>query len=158
MEQAQKKIFFASDFHLGYPDEQQSKEREQLILAWLDEIRPECQELYLLGDIFDFWFEYKYVAPKGYIRFLHKLIEFTESGIPVNIFRGNHDMWYKDYLTKEIGVTIYDEPQIREYFGKKLYIHHGHALGKYDSGMNFLNAIFSNNYGFRRQWNVYVNR
>jgi UDP-2,3-diacylglucosamine hydrolase len=138
-----KNIYFASDFHLGYPDEEKSREREKLVLTWLDEIKPSCGELYLLGDIFDFWFEYKYVAPKGYVRLLAKLAEFVDSGIPVNIFSGNHDLWYGDYLQKEIGVTIYNDPLEREYFGKKLFIHHGHALGNYDRGMNFLHVIFS---------------
>lgn len=114
-----KNIYFASDFHFGYPDEVQSKEREKLVIKWLDDIKPSCKELYLLGDIFDFWFEYKYVAPQGNIRFLAKLTEFVESGIPVNIFCGNHDMWYGKYLEKEIGVSIFDEPIEREYFGKK---------------------------------------
>ena len=166
MEQMTKNIYFASDFHFGYPDEVQSKEREKLVIKWLDDIKPSCKELYLLGDIFDFWFEYKYVAPQGNIRFLAKLTEFVESGIPVNIFCGNHDMWYGKYLEKEIGVSIFDEPIEREYFGKKLYIHHGHALGKYDKGMNFLNGIFTSKilrflfafipvnwaYGFGRAW------
>lgn len=161
-----KNIYFASDFHFGFPTEEESAEREALVIKWLDEIKPNCAELFLVGDVFDFWFEYKYVAPQGYIRFLSKLAEFVESGIPVNIFRGNHDMWYGDYLTREIGATIYTEPIVREYFGKKLYIHHGHALGSYDKGMNFLNAFFSNSvlqflfsfvptnwaYGFGRAW------
>lgn len=161
-----KKIYFASDFHFGYPTEEESRERETLVIKWLDEIKPTCAELYLLGDVFDFWFEYKYVAPQGNIRFLAKLIEFVDSGIPVNIFCGNHDMWYGEYLKREIGVSIFNEPIEREYFGKKLYIHHGHALGKYDKGMNLLNAIFSNKvlrylfsfvpvnwaYGFGRAW------
>ncbi|MCQ2959914.1 MAG: UDP-2,3-diacylglucosamine diphosphatase [Bacteroidales bacterium] len=141
-----KQIYFASDFHLGFPNDEESRKRESTILRWLDEIKPSCSELYLLGDIFDFWFEYKWVAPKGFVRLLAKLAEFVDSGIPVNIFSGNHDLWYGDYLTKEIGVTIYTAPIEREYFGKKLLIHHGHALGKYDKGMNFLHKIFSNRF------------
>lgn len=137
-------IYFASDFHLGYPDEESSKLRERTILAWLREIKPTCKELFLLGDIFDFWFEYRYVAPKGYIRFLVELGSYVEEGIPVTIFCGNHDIWYQDYLTKELGIQIFSEPQTREFFGKKIYLHHGHALGSYDKGMNILNRIFTN--------------
>ncbi len=169
MEQTQKKIYFASDFHLGYPSAEESKERERLIISWLDAIKQDCQELYLVGDIFDFWFEYKYVAPQGYVRFLSKLTEFVDAGIPVNFFCGNHDMWYRDYLTREIGITIFDEPIERTYFGKTFYIHHGHALGKYDKGMNFLNMIFSSKflrwlfsfvpvnwaYGFGHAWSLH---
>ena len=141
-----KNIYFASDFHLGFPNEEESKTREMFIIKWLDEIKPSCGELYLLGDVFDFWFEYKWVAPKGYVRLLAKLAEFVDAGIPVNLFSGNHDLWYGDYLTKEIGITIFNDPLEREYFGKKLFIHHGHALGSYDKGMNFLHAIFSNKF------------
>ena len=141
-----KNVYFASDFHLGFPTEEESKTREALIIKWLDEIKPSCGELYLLGDVFDFWFEYKWVAPKGYVRLLAKLAEFVDAGIPVNLFSGNHDLWYGDYLTKEIGITIFNDPQEREYFGKKFFIHHGHALGRFDKGMNFLNKIFSSKF------------
>ncbi len=145
MEQG-KNIYFASDFHLGFPNDEESRVRELTIISWLDYIKPTCGELYLLGDVFDFWFEYKWVAPKGYIRLLAKLADFSESGIPVHIFSGNHDLWYGDYLTKEIGATIHTAPEIREYFGKRLFIHHGHALGKYDKGMVFLDAVFSSKF------------
>ncbi|MFO7868064.1 MAG: UDP-2,3-diacylglucosamine diphosphatase [Bacteroidales bacterium] len=139
-----KNIYFASDFHLGFPDSTSSKKRELLIIEWLNEIKPHCKELYLLGDVFDFWYEYKWVVPKGHIRFLGKLAEFVDAGIPVHIFKGNHDQWYKSYLHTEIGVEILDKPVIREYNGKTFYIHHGHALGKFDKGMNFLHACFTN--------------
>ena len=139
-----KHIFFASDIHLGYPNAQESRKREKLFIEWLDFIKPNCKELYLLGDIFDFWYEYTWVVPKGYVRFLAKLAEFTDSGIPVYMFRGNHDQWLKNYIPDEVGVTVFEEPQTRIYNDKKMYIHHGHALGKYDRGMNFLHAIFTN--------------
>lgn len=143
---ANKNIYFASDFHLGYPDHQYSLIREKLLVSWLDSIKNDTGELFLVGDVFDFWFEYKWVAPKGFVRFLSKIAEFTDAGIPVHMFRGNHDMWFKDYLIKEIGVQIHNEPIQREYNGKKLYIHHGHALGNYDKGMNFLHAIFDSKF------------
>jgi UDP-2,3-diacylglucosamine hydrolase len=137
-------IYFASDFHLGYPDIQSGKEREKLIIEWLNSIKDSCKELYLLGDVFDFWYEYTWVVPKGHVRFLAKLAEFVDDGIPVYIFKGNHDQWYKSYLSSEIGVEIFEKPIIREYGGKKFFIHHGHALGSYDKGMNFLHACFTN--------------
>lgn len=138
-------IYFASDFHLGYPDLKHSREREFLLIEWLDSIKNTTAELYLVGDIFDFWYEYKWVVPKGYIRFLAKIAEFTDSGIPVHMFKGNHDTWIKDYLPDEIGVIVHDEePLIKEYNGKRFYIHHGDALGSFDKGMNFLKVIFTN--------------
>lgn len=141
-----KYIYFASDFHLGLPTHKTSRERELRIIDWLSSIKDSCKELYLLGDIFDFWYEYKWVAPKGNIRFLAKIAEFTDAGIPVYFFKGNHDQWLQSYLTQEIGVKIYDAPIIREYKGKTFYIHHGHALGPYDTGMKFLHALFTNRF------------
>lgn len=141
-----KKIYFASDFHLGYPNFQESRKREYLIIEWLDSIKSDCEELYLLGDIFDFWYEYKWVVPKGYVRFIAKIAEFTDAGIPVYMFRGNHDQWLGSYLIDEVGVTVHSEPILKNYNGKDFYIHHGHALGNYDKGMNFLHAIFTNKF------------
>lgn len=139
-----KQIFFASDFHLGYPHATKSREREQLLVQWLTYIQPQCSELYLLGDIFDFWYEYTWVVPKGYVRFLAKIAEFTDAGIPVYMFKGNHDQWLGSYLADEIGVKILEQPVVKTYNSKTFYIHHGHALGPYDKGMNFLHAVFTN--------------
>ncbi|HPY82007.1 MAG: UDP-2,3-diacylglucosamine diphosphatase [Bacteroidales bacterium] len=139
-------IYFASDFHLGYPNSEESRIRELRIITWLSAIQDTCKELYLLGDVFDFWYEYKWVVPKGYVRFLAKLAEFVDSGIPVYICKGNHDQWYQSYLEQEIGAIIFDEPIIKEYNSKLFYIHHGHALGKYDAGMNFLHSIFTSKF------------
>ena len=107
---AEKKIYFASDFHLGTPDNTSSLEREKRIVAWLDEIKKDAHSIYLVGDIFDFWFEYREAIPKGFIRFQGKLAELIDSGIPVYFFTGNHDMWMFDYFTKELGIIIYREP------------------------------------------------
>lgn len=136
-------IYFASDFHLGYPSNAESAEREKRIVAWLNHIQPTCKELYLLGDVFDFWFEYKWVVPKGYVRFLAKLAEFVDAGIPVYMFEGNHDQWLFGYLRDEIGVTIFKKEHECEINGKRFFLHHGHALGKYDKGMNFLHWVFT---------------
>ena len=117
-----KKIYFASDFHLGVPNFEKSLVREKLIVKWLDEIKQDAQEIYLMGDVFDFWFEYKYTAPKGYIRLLGKIAEIVDSGVPVTLFTGNHDMWMFDYLSKELGVTIHRKPITKEYNGKKFFL------------------------------------
>lgn len=139
-----KKIYFASDFHLGVPDYEKSLVREKHIVKWLDEIKQDAQEIYLMGDVFDFWFEYKHTAPKGFIRLLGKIAEIVDSGIPVTLFTGNHDMWMFDYLSKELGVTIQRKPITREYFGKKFYLGHGDGLGPGDNGYKFIKKIFAN--------------
>jgi UDP-2,3-diacylglucosamine hydrolase len=102
-----KKIYFASDFHLGVPTHEISIMREKRIVKWLDDIKADAEEIYLMGDLFDFWFEYKYTVPKGFVRLLGKLAELSDAGIPITVFTGNHDMWMFDYLPKELGVTIY---------------------------------------------------
>jgi UDP-2,3-diacylglucosamine hydrolase len=139
-----KKIYFASDFHLGVPNAASSLEREKRIIRWLDSIKGDAEELWLLGDLFDFWFEYKHVIPKGYIRFLGKLAEISDSGIPIFVFTGNHDMWIFDYLPKEIGITLYRKPVTREWNNKKLYIGHGDGLGPGDHGYKFIKKVFAN--------------
>lgn len=112
-----KRIYFASDFHLGAPSYEASLTREKKIVAWLDHIKDTAQEIYLVGDIFDFWFEYKRAIPKGFVRLQGKIAELTDQGIPIHVFTGNHDMWIFDYLPKELGVELYREPIQREYFG-----------------------------------------
>lgn len=141
---ANKKIYFASDFHLGVPTFEDSLEREKRIVRWLDEIKKDAQEIYLMGDLFDFWFEYKYTVPKGFVRLLGKVAELVDSGIAIILFTGNHDMWMFDYLPKELGVTIYREPIIRTYNGKKFYLGHGDGLGPGDTGYKFIKRIFAN--------------
>ncbi|MDR2283953.1 MAG: UDP-2,3-diacylglucosamine diphosphatase, partial [Sphingobacterium sp.] len=127
--QIAKKIYFASDFHLGSYPKEQSEIREREIVKWLDHIKQDASELYLVGDIFDFWFEYSTVVPKGYIRFLGKLAELADLGIKITLFKGNHDMWMFGYLKKEIGATIIDNELILDLNGKSCYIHHGDGLG-----------------------------
>lgn len=138
----QKLIYFASDFHLGAPNYEKSLEREKRIVAWLDHIRPTAKEIFLVGDIFDFWFEYKQVIPKGFVRLQGKIAEITDAGIPVHVFTGNHDMWIFDYLPKELGFTLHRKPVIREFYGKKLYIGHGDGLGPGDKGYKFIKKVF----------------
>ena len=109
--QKDKKIYFASDFHLGYPDHQTSLVRERKVVAWLDSIKTDAQVVFLVGDIFDFWFEYKNVVPKGFVRLLGKLAELSDLGIEIIVFAGNHDIWMFDYFTKELGIKVYREFQ-----------------------------------------------
>jgi UDP-2,3-diacylglucosamine hydrolase len=142
--QANKKIYFASDFHLGVPTHEKSLEREKRIVRWLDEVKHDAQEIYLMGDMFDFWFEYKQVIPKGFTRLLGKIAEITDSGIPVTFFTGNHDMWMFDYFPKELGITLYREPIVREYNGKTFFLGHGDGLGPGDKGYKFIKKVFAN--------------
>jgi UDP-2,3-diacylglucosamine hydrolase len=109
--QKDKKIYFASDFHLGYPDHQTSLARERKVVAWLESIRNDAQVVFLVGDVFDFWFEYKNVVPKGFVRLLGKLAELSDSGIEIIVFAGNHDIWMFDYFTKELGIKVFREFQ-----------------------------------------------
>ena len=138
------KIYFASDLHLGVPNKEKSLEREKLFVQWLNEIKSDAEAIYLLGDIFDFWFEYKKAVPKGYVRLLGKLAEISDSGIPIHIFTGNHDMWLFDYLEDEINAQIYREPIEVSLKGKSFFIGHGDGLGPGDNGYKLLKKIFNN--------------
>lgn len=136
------KIYFASDFHLGIPDYESSLLREKKLIRWLDMVAKDATEIFLMGDLFDFWFEYKCVVPKGYVRLLGKIAQITDSGIPVHVFRGNHDIWAFDYLNKEVGVNLHRKPQTRVFGGKKFYLAHGDGLGPGDLGYKFLKKVF----------------
>lgn len=141
-----KKIYFASDFHLGAPDYDTSLIREKKIVSWLDHIKDSASEIFLVGDIFDFWFEYKRAIPRGFARLQGKIAELTDRGIIVHAFTGNHDMWIFDYLPKELGVKLYRKPIEREFFGKKYLIGHGDGLGPGDKGYKFLKKVFANKF------------
>jgi UDP-2,3-diacylglucosamine hydrolase len=137
------KIYFASDAHLGMHPAAKSIEREKLIVRWLEEVRKDATEIYLLGDMLDYWFEYRKVVPRGFTRFLGKIAEITDQGIPVHYFTGNHDVWVFDYLPEEIGVIVHKEPVIREMNGKKFYIAHGDGLGLTEKSYRILKNIFT---------------
>lgn len=141
-----KNIYFASDFHLGAPNYEESLVREKRIVAWLNEIEPTAKEIFLVGDIFDFWFEYKHAIPKGFVRLQGKIAELTDKGIPIHIFTGNHDMWIFDYIPKELGITLHRGPVIRTFGGKKFYIGHGDGLGPGDHGYKFLKKVFASKF------------
>ena len=138
------KIYFASDLHLGVPNREKSLVREKLFVQWLDDIKSDAEAIYLVGDIFDFWFEYKKAVPKGYVRLLGKLAEFSDSNIPIHIFTGNHDMWLFDYLEDEINAHIYREPIEVSLKGKRFFIGHGDGLGPGDNGYKLIKKIFKN--------------
>ncbi len=141
-----KKIYFASDFHLGNDGNSKftSREREIQIVQWLDQIKVDAAEIYLVGDVFEFWFEYSTVVPKGYVRLLGKLAEIQDSGIPIFFFIGNHDMWMFKYFEEELGITTFRTPIQKTIAGKKFFIGHGDGLGPGDTGYKILKKVFSN--------------
>ena len=136
-----KKIYFASDFHLGIPDKASSVEREKRLCAWLDEISEDAARLFLVGDIFDAWFEYKNVVPKGFTRFLGKLAELSDHGLPIEAFTGNHDLWMRGYFQDELNIPVHHHPIERTYNGKKFFIAHGDGLGPGDHGYKLLKKL-----------------
>jgi UDP-2,3-diacylglucosamine hydrolase len=138
------KIYFASDFHLGLATGSPSVEREKKVVRWLNTVASDAKEIYLIGDIFDFWWEYKLVVPRGLTRFLGTVSEITDSGIPVHFFTGNHDMWVGDYLSGECGMTIHTSPVTTLFNGKNFHLAHGEGLGTKSSGYKILLSIFRN--------------
>lgn len=146
---SKKKIFFASDFHLGAPNFKASLKREKLLVRWLDEVKNEAEAIFLMGDVFDFWFEYKTVIPKGFVRLLGKLAEITDSGIPVHLFKGNHDLWAVSYLQQEIGIQLHDDRLISQFGDKWFFLAHGDGLGPGDKGYKLMKRIFRNRFNQR---------
>ena len=138
------KIFFASDFHLGLNVGGDPAERERRVVRWLETVRHEAAEIYLLGDIFDFWWEYRHVVPKGFTRFLGTVSSITDSGIPVHFFTGNHDMWIGDYLSAECGMTINTGVVEKVFNGKRFLLAHGEGLGSTEKGYRLLLFLFRN--------------
>ena len=138
-----KKIYFASDFHLGVPTRVASLDREKKVVAWLESVRQDAHSIYLLGDVFDFWFEYRHTIPKGFIRLQGKLAELRDDGIPIYFFTGNHDMWMFDYFPKELGIPIYREPIVITAGSQKLMVGHGDGLGPGDTSYKILKSFFN---------------
>ncbi|MGD1846184.1 MAG: UDP-2,3-diacylglucosamine diphosphatase [Salibacteraceae bacterium] len=137
-----ERIYFASDFHLGVPNREASLERERKIIRWLEMAEKDAAEIFLVGDVFDFWFEYKTVVPRGFVRLLGKIASITDAGIPVHLFTGNHDMWIFDYLPSEIGVQLHRKPITRTFNQQSFYIGHGDGLGPGDHGYKVIKKIF----------------
>jgi len=139
------KLYFASDIHLGAGGYASSRQREDRFVHWLDTIKEDAAEIFLMGDVFDFWFEYKTVVPKGYIRLLGKLAELADAGVKLYFFKGNHDMWMFDYFLTELGATIITNELVIERGGKKFFLHHGDGLGPGDGMYKILKKIFRSN-------------
>jgi len=136
------KLYFASDVHLGVGNYAFTCERERKLVRWLDTIKDDAAELFLMGDIFDFWFEYATVVPKGYIRLLGKLAEMSDAGVKIYFFKGNHDMWMFDYFKEELNATIISDELVIDRGGKKFFLHHGDGLGPGDKMYKMLKKIF----------------
>ncbi|GGG57913.1 UDP-2,3-diacylglucosamine diphosphatase [Epilithonimonas arachidiradicis] len=139
-----KKIYFASDQHFGIPNAAESKKREEKFIRWLDTIKKDAQVLFLMGDLFDFWHEWKHVVPKGYIRVLGKIAELKDAGIDIYFFVGNHDLWMKNYFEEELGVPVFFEKRYYEVNDKKLLLAHGDGLGPGDKGYKRMKKVFTN--------------
>ncbi len=140
----EKKTYFVSDIHLGIPDKEASMQRERLLVMWLDKVKTDADTIYILGDLFDFWFEYGTVVPKGYTRLLGKIAEITDGGITVNFLKGNHDIWDFGYFANELGMNVFDGVLETEMNGKTFIIGHGDGLGPGDKGFKFIKRVFSN--------------
>jgi UDP-2,3-diacylglucosamine hydrolase len=139
-----KKIYFLSDFHLGAPNAAESLIREKKVVSFLESIRASAAAIFIVGDIFDFWFEYKNVVPKGYVRLLGKMAELSDAGIPIHVFVGNHDMWMSGYFEQEMNIPVYHEPRVFSWNNKQFLIGHGDGLGPGDHGYKFIKKIFRN--------------
>ncbi|MBA2746564.1 MAG: UDP-2,3-diacylglucosamine diphosphatase [Flavisolibacter sp.] len=139
-----KKIYFLSDFHLGAPNREQSLAREKRIVLFLDSIKHDAHTVFIAGDMFDFWYEYRQVVPRGYVRLLGKLAELTDAGILMHFFVGNHDMWMQNYFQNEMNMEVHFAPARFEFDGKKFLVGHGDGLGPGDSGYKILKKLFRN--------------
>ena len=138
-----KKIYFASDNHLGAPTNEASRPREKKFVAWLDDIKHDAAAIFLMGDLFDFWFEYKTVVPKGFTRTLGKLAEISDSGIPIHYFVGNHDLWMNGYFEEELGIPVYHKPEEFTFNDTSVFIGHGDGLGPGDKGYKRMKKVFT---------------
>jgi UDP-2,3-diacylglucosamine hydrolase len=141
-----KKIYFTSDHHFGAPTKAASKPREEKFVAWLNDIKKDAEVLFILGDLFDFWFEYKHVIPKGFTRVLGKLAELSDQGIKIHFFVGNHDMWMRGYFEEELNIKVYQKPEQFKLNDKAFFIGHGDGLGPNDKGYKRLKKVFTNSF------------
>lgn len=139
-----KPVYFLSDFHLGARYFSNPKEAERRVVSFLDSIKHNASEIYLMGDILDYWYEYKCVVPKGHTRFFGKIAELSDLGIKIYWFIGNHDIWIYDYLPEELGITVIDGIQIKEISGKTFFLNHGDAIGRRKVSFRFIRSLFRN--------------
>ncbi len=145
-EYTRNKVYFISDLHLGANYVVDARAHQDRFINWLDTIKHDAHSVYLLGDIFDFWFEYKRVIPRGHTRVLAKLCELVDAGIPVHFFVGNHDMWLNGYLEHEVGLKVYMQPELLELDGTRFYLAHGDGLGDTDRSFLLLRKVFRNRF------------
>ena len=141
-----KKIYFASDQHFGAPTREESLVREQKFVRWLDQVKQDAEVIFLLGDLFDFWFEYRKVVPRGFVRVLGKITEIRDSGIPIHFFVGNHDLWMDDYFETELNIPVYHSPKEFTFNNKTFLIGHGDGLGPGDKGYKRMKKVFTNSF------------
>ncbi len=141
-----KKIYFSSDNHLGAPTQAESLPREKIFVKWLDSIKQDAEVIFLLGDLFDFWFEYRTVVPKGFVRVLGKLAELRDSGIQIHFFVGNHDLWMHDYFEAELNIPVYHDPKEFVFNNKHFFIGHGDGKGPGDKGYKRMKKVFTNRF------------
>lgn len=139
-----KKVYFASDQHFGAPTREESKVREEKFVRWLDQIKSDAQVLFLMGDLFDFWHEWDFVVPKGYVRVLGKLAELKDSGVEIYFFVGNHDLWMKEYFEEELDIPVFFDKQYFQINGKNFLLAHGDGLGPGDKGYKCMKKVFTN--------------
>ena len=155
-----KKVYFLSDIHLGAKTIDNPLEHEQRVVRFLDSIKDDASDVYLMGDIIDYWFEYKTVVPRGFTRFLGKISELTDRGVKVHWFTGNHDIWIFDYIPSETGAIVYTEAVVKEIMGKKFYLAHGDGLGDDSLGYKIMHRFFRNKFcqkifsGIHPRWTV----
>lgn len=146
MDSSRTKIYFASDAHLGARFHRDPRAVEKRLVRWLDSIQHEARAIWFLGDMFDYWYEYKYVVPKGHTRFLGKLAELADSGVEVHIFIGNHDIWMFDYLPSEIGAIVHREPLTVDLLGKRFFLAHGDEVDHRSRTFRVIRAVFRNRF------------
>lgn len=153
-------VYFLSDLHLGASYNGSAQEGEKRIVAFLDSISKDAEAIYLLGDILDYWYEYRYVVPRGYVRFFGKLADLTDAGVKIVWLKGNHDIWIFDYLPKELGIEVKDGSIIEEIYGKKIFMNHGDGVGRQAPGFRFIRGMFRNRFcqwlfaGIHPRWTV----
>ncbi|GAB4412336.1 MAG: UDP-2,3-diacylglucosamine diphosphatase [Bacteroidia bacterium] len=143
MHDSPTKIYLLSDLHLGAPDPARSLLREKHAVRFLREVAHDASHLYLLGDVFDFWFEYKRAVPRGYVRLLGQLAEMADRGVEIHVFAGNHDLWYRDYLHEQFGAILHHDPVEVAFFGRRYFLAHGDGLGPGDHGYKLMKRVFT---------------
>lgn len=139
-----KYTYFLSDLHLGAPYFEESREAEKRVVRFLDSIKETAEAIYLLGDVLDYWYEYRYVVPRGFVRFFGKLAELSDSGIKIVWIIGNHDIWIFDYIPSELGIEVVDGSMVQQIAGKRFFLSHGDGVGKLPGGFRFIRGLFRN--------------